>query len=121
MTSRFGVPVAALGLDGCRAVRVPQAPQKANPTWTIFPQVGQGISPAEAGAAAGVAAPVTRTGAGVTPAGMPIAPPLLTEPDVTRGPVPPWRRVYAAHPCGLGWRKCSFWRPLGCMRADTCG
>src|SRR5579863_108613 len=77
-------PVAAPGLEGCRAMRFPQAPQKAKPTWTILPQLGQGIS-LPAGAAAGGGPPVTRTGAGVAPAGMPTEPPLLTEPDVTRG------------------------------------
>jgi hypothetical protein len=67
-------------------MRVPQAPQKAKPTWTILPQFGQAISlvPA-AGAAAGAGPPVTRMGAGVAPAGTPIPPPLLAEPDVTRG------------------------------------
>src|SRR5579871_324574 len=81
-------PVAAPGAgadEGCRAIRVPQAPQNAKPACTIFPQVGQGNSlPATAGAAAGAAAPVTRTGAGVAPAGTPIGPPLLP-PEVTRG------------------------------------
>ena len=36
------------------------------------------------------------------PAGRPR--PDREQPGVMRGPVPPWRRVYAAHRYGLGWR-----------------
>src|SRR5580693_212917 len=80
-------PVAARGPDACFAMRVPQAPQKANPACTPLPQVGQGTSPPPtAGEGVSPAAPVTRTGAGVAPAGTPTAPPLLVPtPAVTRG------------------------------------
>jgi hypothetical protein len=61
---------AAAALGG-GAMRVPQAPQKANPIWTGRPQLGQGISPAE-GAAMGACGPVV----GLGEVGAPKLPPV---------------------------------------------
>src|SRR5450432_1781532 len=74
---RGGPPTVVDEPEGCLAIRVPQPPQKANPIWTILPQVGQGISPAGAGAAP----PVARSGPGVPPR----APTALAPPEVERG------------------------------------
>ncbi len=81
-------------------MRVPQAPQKANPTCTGLPQVGQAISPPPAGLfitgagvgaiAAGEAAPAcarATVGAGVpTDAGPPFVPALELDPGPGVGP-----------------------------------
>jgi hypothetical protein len=51
--------VRGCGPDGAAPTRAPHAPQKAKPTCTLLPQLGQAISPAGAGP------PVVLTGAGV--------------------------------------------------------
>jgi hypothetical protein len=84
----------AAGALGCRVMRVPQAPQKANPGWTVLPHVGQMISPAgPAMTGPGVgpvadtcaAAPGGRaaaTGGGVTSDGPPPLVPVTLGPGV---------------------------------------
>src|SRR6185312_2377140 len=95
-------------------MRAPQAPQKANPGWTGFPQVGQAISPPPVTTGGGVGAspapelsgpvPVppaarARTGGGVTIEAA--LPPLVSEP-VTWGPgvAPP--SELGGRPKGMG-------------------
>src|SRR5580692_10784872 len=75
---RGGPPTAGEAPEGCLAIRVPQPPQNAKPIWTILPQVGQGISPADA---AGAGPAVTRKGPGVPPS----APTTLLPLEVGRG------------------------------------
>src|SRR5688572_20240400 len=61
-----GWPIGAFAPDADAPMRLPHAPQNANPACTMRPQLGHGIS--AAGLAAGAAAaPVIREGEGVTP------------------------------------------------------